>query len=171
MCALQIWEDSSEFPRFLLHFSLALYMCYALALVCEDFFVAALDIIVEKLKLPPDVAGATFMVLPNPYDLHDLDLPARLPFPPRGDFPGCSTSRWALSLTWCASLTRPRKVDTFGTRRSLSCLVAGGRIVLAGALRGRGRRLHHTRPSRGWRESDQPPGPPERSNAAAGTKL
>ena len=37
------------------------YVCYALALLCEDFFVHALDIIVEKLGLPPDVAGATFM--------------------------------------------------------------------------------------------------------------
>jgi len=60
-------------------------VCYALALLCEDFFVHALvshhdiagiwvaffrecqqyrcgqDIIVEKLGLPPDVAGATFM--------------------------------------------------------------------------------------------------------------
>eukprot|EP01052_Picozoa_sp_SAG31_P056514 SAG31_NODE_16221_length_718_cov_0.667205_1_plen_227_part_00 len=29
--------------------------------VCEDFFVASLDIIITKLGLPPDVAGATFM--------------------------------------------------------------------------------------------------------------
>ena len=37
------------------------YMCFALALLCEDFFVSALEIIIEKLGLPPDVAGATFM--------------------------------------------------------------------------------------------------------------
>ena len=30
--------------------------------VCEDFFVPALNIMCEKLKIPDDVAGATFMV-------------------------------------------------------------------------------------------------------------
>lgn len=43
------------------HFFIASYMCFALALLCEDFFVAALDIIIIKMDLPPDVAGATLM--------------------------------------------------------------------------------------------------------------
>jgi sodium/potassium/calcium exchanger 2 len=30
--------------------------------VCEDYFVPALNIMCEKLKIPDDVAGATFMV-------------------------------------------------------------------------------------------------------------
>ena len=32
-----------------------------LAVVCDDFFVPALEVISEKLKLSEDVAGATFM--------------------------------------------------------------------------------------------------------------
>lgn len=30
-------------------------------MVCDDFFVPSLEVIVEKLKLSEDVAGATFM--------------------------------------------------------------------------------------------------------------
>lgn len=36
---------------------------YLLAVVCEDFFIGALDKISDKLKLPSDVAGATFMAV------------------------------------------------------------------------------------------------------------
>lgn len=36
---------------------------YLLAVVCEDFFVESLDIISHKLRLPSDVAGATFMAV------------------------------------------------------------------------------------------------------------
>ena len=39
----------------------ALYMFLALAIVCDDFFVPSLDVIIEKTHLPEDVAGATFM--------------------------------------------------------------------------------------------------------------
>uniref|UniRef100_A0ACB8G6F2 Uncharacterized protein n=1 Tax=Sphaerodactylus townsendi TaxID=933632 RepID=A0ACB8G6F2_9SAUR len=39
----------------------ALYMFYALAIVCDDFFVPSLEKICEKLHLSEDVAGATFM--------------------------------------------------------------------------------------------------------------
>ena len=38
-----------------------LYMFAALAIVCDDYFVAALDVIIEVLDLSEDVAGATFM--------------------------------------------------------------------------------------------------------------
>lgn len=70
------WMDASELARerevekdeelletweVFYHFFVASYMCFALALLCEDFFVAALDIIIMKMDLPPDVAGATFM--------------------------------------------------------------------------------------------------------------
>ncbi|XP_022252420.1 sodium/potassium/calcium exchanger 2-like isoform X2 [Limulus polyphemus] len=38
-----------------------LYMFVALAIVCDEFFIPALDVITEKLKISEDVAGATFM--------------------------------------------------------------------------------------------------------------
>uniref|UniRef100_A0A8D0HB05 Solute carrier family 24 member 4 n=1 Tax=Sphenodon punctatus TaxID=8508 RepID=A0A8D0HB05_SPHPU len=43
------------------HITGALYMFYALAIVCDDFFVPSLEKICEKLHLSEDVAGATFM--------------------------------------------------------------------------------------------------------------
>jgi len=45
----------------ILHIIGIIYMFYALALVCDEFFVPSLDVIAEKLKITPDVAGATFM--------------------------------------------------------------------------------------------------------------
>uniref|UniRef100_A0A671NNN3 Sodium/potassium/calcium exchanger 3-like n=1 Tax=Sinocyclocheilus anshuiensis TaxID=1608454 RepID=A0A671NNN3_9TELE len=36
-------------------------MFYALALVCDDYFVPSLEKICERLHLSEDVAGATFM--------------------------------------------------------------------------------------------------------------
>ncbi|XP_010113894.1 PREDICTED: sodium/potassium/calcium exchanger 3-like, partial [Chlamydotis macqueenii] len=39
----------------------AVYMFYALAIVCDDFFVPSLEKICERLHLSEDVAGATFM--------------------------------------------------------------------------------------------------------------
>merc|ERR1719253_1980976 len=38
-----------------------LYMFVAIALVCDECFVPALEVISEVLHLSPDVAGATFM--------------------------------------------------------------------------------------------------------------
>lgn len=37
------------------------YMFVALAIVCDEFFVPALEVITNKLKISDDVAGATFM--------------------------------------------------------------------------------------------------------------
>ena len=45
----------------MVHFLIATYLVLALAAVCDDFFVPVLEIICDKLKLKPDVAGATFM--------------------------------------------------------------------------------------------------------------
>ncbi|KAM5242666.1 sodium/potassium/calcium exchanger 4 isoform 2-T2 [Hipposideros larvatus] len=45
----------------LLHILGALYMFYALAIVCDEFFVPSLEKICEELHLSEDVAGATFM--------------------------------------------------------------------------------------------------------------
>ncbi|XP_060782042.1 sodium/potassium/calcium exchanger 3 isoform X2 [Neoarius graeffei] len=44
-----------------LHIMSAMYMFYALALVCDDYFVPSLEKICERLHLSEDVAGATFM--------------------------------------------------------------------------------------------------------------
>lgn len=38
-----------------------IYMFVALAIVCDEFFVPSLDVIIEKLDITDDVAGATFM--------------------------------------------------------------------------------------------------------------
>lgn len=38
-----------------------IYMFVALAVVCDEFFVPSLDVIIEKLEIADDVAGATFM--------------------------------------------------------------------------------------------------------------
>jgi K+-dependent Na+/Ca+ exchanger-like protein len=44
-----------------LHIIGVVYIFIALALVCDEYFVPALDVIVERLGVTPDVAGATFM--------------------------------------------------------------------------------------------------------------
>lgn len=38
-----------------------IYMFVALAIVCDEFFVPSLDVVIEKLGIAEDVAGATFM--------------------------------------------------------------------------------------------------------------
>lgn len=45
----------------ILHIIGILYMFYALALVCDHYFVPTLDVIIEKFDISADVAGATFM--------------------------------------------------------------------------------------------------------------
>ncbi|XP_042231293.1 LOW QUALITY PROTEIN: sodium/potassium/calcium exchanger 2-like [Homarus americanus] len=45
----------------LLHVLGMIYMFVALAIVCDEFFVPALDVIIEKLAISEDVAGATSM--------------------------------------------------------------------------------------------------------------
>lgn len=44
-----------------IHIFGVIYTFFALAIVCDEFFVPALDVIIEKLNIAPDVAGATFM--------------------------------------------------------------------------------------------------------------
>ncbi|GAB6018788.1 hypothetical protein CHUAL_000452 [Chamberlinius hualienensis] len=44
-----------------LHVFGMIYMFIALAIVCDEFFIPALDVIIEKLEIQEDVAGATFM--------------------------------------------------------------------------------------------------------------
>lgn len=45
----------------ILHIIGVMYMFVALAIVCDEFFVPSLDVIIEKLDITDDVAGATFM--------------------------------------------------------------------------------------------------------------
>ncbi|CAH0774501.1 unnamed protein product [Bemisia tabaci] len=45
----------------IIHILGVVYMFVALAIVCDEFFVPALDVIIEKLEIADDVAGATFM--------------------------------------------------------------------------------------------------------------
>jgi K+-dependent Na+/Ca+ exchanger-like protein len=44
-----------------LHIIGVIYIFLALAIVCDEYFVPALDVLVEVLDVSPDVAGATFM--------------------------------------------------------------------------------------------------------------
>lgn len=45
----------------ILHIIGVMYMFVALAIVCDEFFVPSLDVIIEALDITDDVAGATFM--------------------------------------------------------------------------------------------------------------
>ena len=44
-----------------LEFILFFYCMAGLAIVCDDHLVVALETLVQKLKVPEDVAGASFM--------------------------------------------------------------------------------------------------------------
>jgi len=54
-------DEELKSGAFLIHLLAALYMFAALAVVCDDYFVPALERISEELQLSEDVAGATFM--------------------------------------------------------------------------------------------------------------
>lgn len=57
----QPYYDSANKGLLIFHFLGVLYMFSGLAIVCDDYFVAALDEMVENWNLTPDVAGATLM--------------------------------------------------------------------------------------------------------------
>ncbi|CAN8021533.1 unnamed protein product, partial [Ixodes persulcatus] len=46
-----------------LHFIIVIYLCGILGYICDDYFVPSLEIIADTLKVPSDVAGATFMAI------------------------------------------------------------------------------------------------------------
>ncbi|XP_044265950.1 sodium/potassium/calcium exchanger Nckx30C isoform X2 [Tribolium madens] len=54
-------EEERRNGAIILHILGVVYMFVALAIVCDEFFVPALDVIIEKLDIQDDVAGATFM--------------------------------------------------------------------------------------------------------------
>jgi len=67
------WEGTNFYPTdlwqypcnpdagLLLHVAGVAYMFLALAIVCDEFFCPALEVVVEKMDIDPDMAGATFM--------------------------------------------------------------------------------------------------------------
>ncbi|XP_034475292.1 sodium/potassium/calcium exchanger Nckx30C [Drosophila innubila] len=54
-------KEQLENGAVVLHIIGVIYMFVALAIVCDEFFVPSLDVIIEKLGITDDVAGATFM--------------------------------------------------------------------------------------------------------------
>ena len=54
-------RDTRRYGGVLLHILIACYMFLGLAIVCDEYFVPALDRMSDVLGLSPDVAGATFM--------------------------------------------------------------------------------------------------------------
>ncbi|XP_035905220.1 sodium/potassium/calcium exchanger Nckx30C isoform X2 [Anopheles stephensi] len=54
-------EEQLRNGAIVLHVIGVIYMFVALAIVCDEFFVPSLDVIIEKLGITDDVAGATFM--------------------------------------------------------------------------------------------------------------
>jgi len=66
-CPYKDDEESLDYPHYMLSGGVALYfigviyLFLGIAIVCDDFFVASLEAISDKLNLSEDVAGATFM--------------------------------------------------------------------------------------------------------------
>lgn len=54
-------DEERKHGAVIFHVAGVVYMFVALAIVCDEFFVPSLDVIIEKLRIPDDVAGATFM--------------------------------------------------------------------------------------------------------------
>ncbi|XP_077516026.1 sodium/potassium/calcium exchanger Nckx30C-like isoform X7 [Amblyomma americanum] len=54
-------DDQLKRGAVILHVMGMVYMFVALAIVCDEFFIPALDVITVKLDISEDVAGATFM--------------------------------------------------------------------------------------------------------------
>ena len=53
--------DWVNYGGFVLIWVVVFIMFWALALICEEFFVPALNVLCEVYSIPDDVAGATFM--------------------------------------------------------------------------------------------------------------
>merc|ERR1719487_3086484 len=54
-------RDFDKYGGIVLWFLMMLYMFKALGVICDEYFVPSLEVIVEKLNVSNDVAGATFM--------------------------------------------------------------------------------------------------------------
>lgn len=54
-------DEQTKNGGIVVHILLGMYACYALAAICDTYFVPSLQLISNKLGLSSDVAGATFM--------------------------------------------------------------------------------------------------------------
>jgi Ca2+/Na+ antiporter len=54
------------------HTAIALYFIFALAIVCDDYFVPVLEDICQSLNISSDVAGATFMAAGTKRSIIDI---------------------------------------------------------------------------------------------------
>jgi len=54
-------RDFDSYGGIVLWFALCIYMFKQLGTICDEYFVPSLEVIVEKLEMSNDVAGATFM--------------------------------------------------------------------------------------------------------------
>lgn len=64
LCCLAAFDCNQSFDKYggiLAWIALMLYMFKALGTICDEYFVPSLEVIVQKLQLSNDVAGATFM--------------------------------------------------------------------------------------------------------------
>lgn len=63
----KMWDFMSDDVRnnggVIIHFLLLAYVCLALGIVCDIYFLSSLEFISNGLKLPSDIAGATFMAM------------------------------------------------------------------------------------------------------------
>lgn len=56
-------QQERQMGGVVIHIVIALYTCAMIGIVCHDYFVPSLEIISERIRLPPDIAGATFMAI------------------------------------------------------------------------------------------------------------
>ncbi|GFQ81580.1 hypothetical protein TNCT_162871 [Trichonephila clavata] len=56
-------QQERQMGGVVVHILIALYTCAMIGIVCHDYFVPSLEIISDRIKLPPDIAGATFMAI------------------------------------------------------------------------------------------------------------
>ncbi|KAG8192695.1 hypothetical protein JTE90_009720 [Oedothorax gibbosus] len=56
-------QEQRRMGGVLVHILIAAYVCAMIGVVCHGYFVPSLEIISDRLKLPPDIAGATFMAI------------------------------------------------------------------------------------------------------------
>eukprot|EP01107_Rhizomastix_libera_P016692 TRINITY_DN7110_c0_g1_i1.p1 TRINITY_DN7110_c0_g1~~TRINITY_DN7110_c0_g1_i1.p1 ORF type:complete len:659 (+),score=178.99 TRINITY_DN7110_c0_g1_i1:100-2076(+) len=57
-CGAMAWE---RYGGFVIYLALLAFVFYGYALLCDEFFVPALNIFCDKMKMPDDFAGATLM--------------------------------------------------------------------------------------------------------------
>lgn len=64
LCCVAAFDCNLHFDKYggiLMWIAMMLYMFKALGTICDEYFVPSLEVIVDKLQLSNDVAGATFM--------------------------------------------------------------------------------------------------------------